>query len=438
MQNSLTSPFRLLILFLVFFQSSTSHSFAQELGYEWDEILLNESIGFDDPYSTVENSYGEFLITTYSGEIIMYEPILGGYSIFSEGINSELGISDIAFNHILVLGVEHYWLSTNIGIIEMIDGDPILHTQGLDNVWCGFSTLDPVTGNIWISQSIYGFSVYDGSSFEKADLSPIWEEDEYTANWIKATPEGDIWLGAEEGLVKYNGGIIDYYDVEDDLGCSSFDCAVSQIALTPSGDLWFGSASGLYRLDDEGIHQYTSSNTIIEGNYIYGVEYFDNAIWFRVNIPSTASYTFGLYKLDLDTEDITYFGADETPIFSNTVRTLTLKNDGSLIVTTNEGINILTAIDTNVDDINDTYAEIDVFPNPANTDIMVRLKMNHMNEKAAELSYTLNDVTGRQLLQGECSDSFTLSVRDFPRGIYQLKISDASNRIIQSEPILVK
>jgi ligand-binding sensor domain-containing protein len=66
--------------------------------------------------------------------------------------------------------------------------------------------------------------------------------------------KGDLWFGTQDGVQRYDGTSLIFYDLRDELGKGS---TVKAIAEDGAGHVWIGTTSGLYEYDGEYFTRYT-------------------------------------------------------------------------------------------------------------------------------------------------------------------------------------
>jgi len=123
------------------------------------------------------------------------------------------------------------------------------------NTWDSF--LDPViitaakvasNGNIWIGTADQGFFVNSGSGFVKTYSDPY-----RTVNVIEEDASGNIWLGTNNGLIKWNGTTYTYLNKLNGLPANK----VSSLLKDRQNRLWIGTRGGNTAawIDSRGLHQ---------------------------------------------------------------------------------------------------------------------------------------------------------------------------------------
>jgi ligand-binding sensor domain-containing protein len=146
-------------------------------------------------------------------------------------------------------------------IAEDRDGSIIIGTAlGLSvlsetNTWDSY--LDPViitavkvasNGTVWIGTADQGFFVNSGSGFIKT-YSDLYK----TVNVIEEDASGNIWLGTNNGLIKWNGTAYSYLNKLNGLPGNR----ISSLHRDRQNRLWIGTRGGKTAswIDNKGIHQ---------------------------------------------------------------------------------------------------------------------------------------------------------------------------------------
>lgn len=149
-------------------------------------------------------------------------------------------------------------------LAEGTDGSIIFGTaNGLSilsesNTWASY--LDPVTpmivktikvasnGTVWVGTSNQGFYVNSGSGFVKT------YSDAYkNINVIEEDATGNIWLGTDNGLIKWNGSVYSYLSTLNGLPNNK----ISALHKDSKERLWIGTNGGktVSWIDRKGLHQ---------------------------------------------------------------------------------------------------------------------------------------------------------------------------------------
>lgn len=137
---------------------------------------------------------------------------------------------------------------------------------------------------IWFGTSNQGFFVYDGSQ-----VVQIYFEAYKTVNDIEEDSKGNIWIGTDNGLIKYDGNRFTVLTMTDGLP----DNIVTALLSDSHNRLWIGTYYGktVSWLDNHGIHQQSlfTGNLALQMNDI--CEDPQGNIWF-------STYSSGIIKFD--------------------------------------------------------------------------------------------------------------------------------------------
>jgi ligand-binding sensor domain-containing protein len=162
-------------------------------------------------------------------------------------------------------------LNTDVNCVtEAADGAIIfgtengIYTLSSSNTW-SYTDVDPVipariktvkvakNGAIWVGTEDQGFYVNKGSGFVKT-LSPEYK----TVNIIEEDALGNIWIGTENGLIKWNGISYTYLNRLNGLPGNR----VSSLHKDSKKRLWIGTRGGKTAtwIDSGGLHQLSLMN----------------------------------------------------------------------------------------------------------------------------------------------------------------------------------
>lgn len=149
-------------------------------------------------------------------------------------------------------------------VAETSEGNILFGTAGGVSIltttakWESF--LDPVTtlvvsslkvasdGSVWVGTSYQGYYVDRGSGFEK-----VYNEKFRSVNVFEEDNEGNIWIGTETGLIKWNGTSYSYLTQANGLP----DNRITSLHNDSKKRLWIGTRGGktVSWLDKEGMHK---------------------------------------------------------------------------------------------------------------------------------------------------------------------------------------
>lgn len=141
------------------------------------------------------------------------------------------------------------WLATDGGVV-LVDGDDdwtIFNSAETDLVNDNVISIDIKNGTKWIASA--------GGSIAKIDASDnitVYDDSDNAilANGIyciKTDPNSDaIWVGTQQGLLKFSGGTWSSFDAGD---WGNTESRVSSVAIDKDGKIWVGTFSGLLSYD---------------------------------------------------------------------------------------------------------------------------------------------------------------------------------------------
>lgn len=127
----------------------------------------------------------------------------------------------------------------------------IIRTQGTQSGVVNCQLLDK-DGNIWFSINGEGVFLYDGKSFSNFTI-----KDGLCNNNVDAiiqTKSGDIVLGTNRGICKYDGEIFTKYPIPDTL-------SITSLLEDKNGNLWFGTfGDGIFRYNRKTLDNFLNNN----------------------------------------------------------------------------------------------------------------------------------------------------------------------------------
>jgi ligand-binding sensor domain-containing protein len=153
-------------------------------------------------------------------------------------------------------------------VAEASDGSIIFGTQSGVSILTGTNTFDsPLTtivvtavkvtsnGTVWIGTAGQGFYINSGSGFLQTTVAAY---KNIKVNIIEEGPSGNIWLGTDSGLLKWNGTSFSSLSVADGLPKNR----VSSLLSDSKKRLWIGTRGGktVSWIDNNGIHQLSLLN----------------------------------------------------------------------------------------------------------------------------------------------------------------------------------
>ncbi|MEJ2103339.1 MAG: two-component regulator propeller domain-containing protein [Ignavibacteriaceae bacterium] len=206
--------------------------------------------------------------------------------------------------------------------------------------------LQDSSGFIWIG-SQEGLLRYDGFTFKKYQTIPF-DSTSLSANWVRAIAEdkyGNLWVGSFGGGLDYFNRITERftnYNLYSKNDGAILSTAVNKIIANENGSLWIGSADkGLFygEMDSTEKLIFThfdltqSINLKGENENIWIMDLFkddSNCLWIGTKVN-------GLLKLDLETNRTKHFTHDPDDPLSishNTVNSITADRSGNIWIGT--------------------------------------------------------------------------------------------------------
>jgi signal transduction histidine kinase/ligand-binding sensor domain-containing protein/DNA-binding response OmpR family regulator len=147
-----------------------------------------------------------------------------------------------------------------------------------------------------------------------------------------------LWMGTEEGLIRYDSKNLKYYHYEPRDSFSLLDNSVRSILIDSKERIWLGTRNGLnlYNREKDNFIRFLPSDKPDRsgGDFITSiVEDRDGFIWISTE-------TNGLSRLDPEAYEFTGFKSSNNPssIISNNIERVTIDESGDLWLGTREGI----------------------------------------------------------------------------------------------------
>jgi len=149
-------------------------------------------------------------------------------------------------------------------------------------------------------------------------------------NAILRTPDGYLWLGTQEGLVRFNG--IDFHIFDKRRGFLT-NSHVTKMTLSRDGSLWVGTrGGGLVRYHDGEFASFTTKNGLTSDNISSLVEDGDGTLWvgtYRAGLNRLARSRFDDHSEDQFTPLTT-----EQGLPGNAISSLVHTHDGAIWIGT--------------------------------------------------------------------------------------------------------
>lgn len=130
--------------------------------------------------------------------------------------------------------------------IILYDGESFTHLgKGEDlNSWYAFDVLEDKKGDIWIASDQLGAFHIDAKTSTITNFTTIDGLGHNRNMWVYEDKVGNIWIGGQGGLSKYNGREFTNFTIEDGLPHND----INIILEDKSGNIWFGTRgnAGIY------------------------------------------------------------------------------------------------------------------------------------------------------------------------------------------------
>jgi serine phosphatase RsbU (regulator of sigma subunit) len=176
------------------------------------------------------------------------------------------------------------------------------------------------SGNIWLGTNS-GVSKYDGKSFTH------FTENEGLLNNIVLSmlqdKSGDLWFGTNGGLSKYDGKTFTNFTEKEGL----INSTVWSMLQDRKGNLWFGTNGGLSKYDGKTFTNFTEKEGLINNMVLCMLQDKTGIFWFGTND--------GLSKYD--GKSFTHFN-ENNGLSNNTVLSMLQDNTGNLWFGSNGGV----------------------------------------------------------------------------------------------------
>ena len=200
-------------------------------------------------------------------------------------------------------------------------------------------------GFIWIG-SQEGLIRYDGYKLKKYQSIPF-DSTSISANWVISIVEdqhGNLWVGTADGLNYFDQITEEFRQIKltdkDDPALTSK--SIPKMILDDDGSMWIATTDcGVFFTNstDEGRTKFTHFDLAVRGNMKNSGEklqvwdlYLDNENFLWIGTANS-----GLFKLDIETKEITQYindPNDPTSISHNSVRLICPDNSGNLWIGT--------------------------------------------------------------------------------------------------------
>ncbi len=393
---------------------------AQSEGYDWETLPVWDNDKFY--YRVTVDSEGIYWIIDSGYRIHTFDPVTELYESHSENIKDAFGWSTLISYKITEKSPDEMWVSTNHGAVVISEGEFMHYSDGLGIPNMEWSMVNPVTGDIWSTHGLSGISFFSDGVFSDFEALDELEIPSLNVDRLWFEDDGSLWFTAwDEGVFQYVDGIFKQYTEENGLDCVlGGNCTCWSFTEDQYDSQWLVLAySGLQRFSSTGEWSYYSESTgHLPNDKISKVIFFDNDIWF-VAAPNLAddSVLHGLFKMDIETYEVTHYDSENTPILSNDIWDIHVDPQGRLCVVAEEGITVLTPWPTAVSPIADNELAIEVFPNPVSDILNISV-----GETMGKTNYELLDISGRRLLAGsfENTTAAKIDMGHLTKGVYVL------------------
>ena len=329
-------------------------------GDEWKQYITD-----DGPL----DSYNEYIMIDSSGSVLCSS----GYNY---GLGNISGYDGIAWTQ-KNIGIASYlyeiteapdgtlWLSIEDGVVSFDGSVSTVYSED-DGLGTGdvHTVFADSKGIIWCGHERGNISRFDGNTWEEIypDGGGVLESWIYT---IEEDRDGNIWVGANNGLGKFDGRKWIFYLPGNGFPVGSGHTAVYNLVQDYDGYIWVATQYGIGRFNGETWTTYTTSYA---GGRVNGsTDYVLSCAVDKNNNKWFGTYLGGVIKYDGKTWT-NYTTKDG--LCSNTVNSIAVGHDGSMWFGTNNGISVLrdeqpTYISSqNPDELHNI---IGFYPNPFNS-----------------------------------------------------------------------
>jgi ligand-binding sensor domain-containing protein len=245
--------------------------------------------------------YGNGLARYSSGTWITYST--ANSQILSNSVTAVEATNDGS----IIIGTSNGVTVRNAAGVWSSYKDPAVTTMDINSVKV---TAD---GLLWVGTEGEGFYIADASGYEKVTLSGI-----ESVNAIEEDTKDNVWLGTNNGLIKWDGTNLTQYTTADGLP----DNDISALFFDSKQKLWIGTFGSkvVSWLDNSGIHTLSLLNGI-EGNVVWDIcEDKKGDIWF-------ATYTDGVIRYD---GVVPHSYKEYNAFYEDNVNCITKDNDGNM------------------------------------------------------------------------------------------------------------
>jgi signal transduction histidine kinase/ligand-binding sensor domain-containing protein/DNA-binding response OmpR family regulator len=142
---------------------------------------------------------------------------------------------------------------------------------------------------------------------------------------IAQTSNGYLWLGTQEGLVRFDGGRFVVFDKSNTPAIKQN--AVYALAATGDGSLWAGTGGGLLQYKNGAFTRYGKAEGLVDENIQSLLEARDGTLWIGTNGSGVMAYKDGRFSAP----------AGQRSLSQGRVQSISEGRDGTLWIATNGG-----------------------------------------------------------------------------------------------------
>lgn len=211
-------------------------------GHRFRQFSLESGLSDDIVLSIFEDAHGNLWFGTERGGVNRFD----GESFVHYTVKE--GLSENAVRVILEDDAGHLWFITDGGGANQFTGDRFIHYSLREGLYVDvYASIIDSGGNFWFGTNGGGVSKFSPHSFIH------YSESEGLVNSyvyaIEEDKQGNLWIGTDHGLNKYDG--------QNFLEYLSHDVEISAICEDRSGNLWLGTiVHGFYQFDGISFKQY--------------------------------------------------------------------------------------------------------------------------------------------------------------------------------------